>query len=87
MNCSEKIMDVSGYQIRPTKHFMAGWMRRWRYTIDDLYLAFENAYKVEKVGKRKYEVYFREKGKSRKLICTKNEKYKDSIIITGAEGT
>lgn len=80
-------MDVSGYQIRPTKHFMNGWMRKWGYTFDDLQKAIEAAYKVEKIGKRKYEVYFREKGKSRKLICTKNEEYKDIIIIIGAEGT
>lgn len=80
-------MDISGYRLRPTKHFTAGRMRQWGYTIEDLAKAFENAYKIEKVGKRKYEIYFREKGKSRKLVCTKNDEYKDIIIITGTEGT
>ena len=46
----------------------------------------ENAYKVDKVGKNKYEIYFRAKGKSRKLILIKDEIYKEVFIITGAEG-
>lgn len=80
-------MDTQGYRIKPTKHFALGWMRKWDYDPSTLRNALETAYKTEKVGKQKYEVYIRVKGKSRKVICAKNEEYKEIVIITGAEGT
>ena len=79
-------MDTSGYRIRPSKHFILTWMRKWGYDQHELQRALENAYKIEKVGKHKYEAYFRAKGKSRKLIFIKDEEYQDIFIITGAEG-
>jgi len=79
-------MDTSGYAIRPSKHFIKTWMRKWDYDHDALKQALENAYKVEKVGKNKYEVYTRAKGKSRKFIVVKDEEYKEIFIISGAEG-
>ena len=79
-------MDITGYKIRPSKHFILTWMRKWNYDIYSLKNALENSYKVEKVGKNKYEAYVREKGKSRKLIFVKDEEYKEIFIITGAEG-
>ena len=47
--------------------------------------ALESAYKVEKVGKHKYEAYIRAKGKSRKFIFIKDDQDKEIFIITGAE--
>ena len=79
-------MDISNYKIRPSKHFILTWMRRWDYDIYSLRSALENAYKINKVGKNKYEVYIKTKGKSRKLIFIKDEEYKEIFIITGAEG-
>ncbi|MBS3137042.1 hypothetical protein J4232_01290 [Candidatus Woesearchaeota archaeon] len=79
-------MDTVEYTIRPTKHFIFGWMKKWDYDIELLRTALETAYKIEKVGKIKYEAYFRAKGKSRKLIFVKDDVAKDIIIITGAEG-
>ena len=79
-------MDTNGYKIRPSKHFILGWMRKWDCDIDSLRELLENAYKVNKVGKSKYESYTRVKGKSRKLIFIKDEEYKEIFIITGAEG-
>jgi len=79
-------MDVEGYKIRPSKHFMLTWMRKWDYDIYSIKNALENAYKIEKVGKNKYESYTREKGKSRKLIFVKDDDFKEIFIITGAEG-
>ncbi len=80
-------MDTTGYSLRPSKHFMLSWMRKWDYDIHTLREALENSYKIDKVGKVKYEVYIRAKGKSRKCICIKDEEYKEIFIITGAEGT
>ena len=79
-------MDTTGYKIRPSKHFTLSWMRKWDYDIDSLREAIENAHRVDKVGKQKYEVYVRTKGKSRKLIFIKDDEYKEIFIITGAEG-
>lgn len=79
-------MDINGYKIRPSKHFILTWMRKWDYDVDSLRSAIENAYRVEKVGKYKYEAYTKTKGKSRKLIFIKDEEFKDIFVITGAEG-
>jgi len=80
-------MDVDGYKIRPSKHFIITWMRKWELGIEELRALIENAHKVERVGKNKYESYTKVKGKSRKLIFIKDEDYKEIFIITGAEGT
>lgn len=79
-------MNIEGYKIRPSKHFISTWMRRWDYDIRALANALENAYKTKKVGKYKYEAYFKSKEKSRKLVFIKDEEYKEIFIITGAEG-
>ncbi len=79
-------MDIDGYKIRPSKHFILTWMRKWDYDIDSLRSAIQNSYRIEKVGKYKYEAYTKAKGKSRKLIFIKDEGLKDIFIITGAEG-
>ena len=80
-------MDIQGYGIRPSKHFILTWMRKWDYDIHDLRMALENAYKIEKKGKHnKYEAYIKVRKKSRKLIFIKDEEYKEIFIITGAEG-
>ena len=80
-------MDFNGYRIRPTKHFALGWMRKWDWDVISLHAALERAYKIENVGRHKYEAYIKLKGKSRKIIFVRYEDSKEIIIITGAEGT
>ncbi len=79
-------MDTNGYTIRPSKHFILSWMRKWDYDIDALRSAIERAYKINKAGKNKFELYFHVKEKSRKLILVKDDEFKEIFIITGAEG-
>jgi len=79
-------MEIKEYQIRPSKHFVLTWMKKWDYDIHSLRNALEKAYKINKVGKNKYEAYIKLKRKSRKLIFVKDEEYKQIFIITGAEG-
>ena len=74
-------MDTSGYKIRPSKHFILTWMRKWDYDVDSLRNALESAYKMDKVGKHKYETYTRAKGKSRKLIFINHKLMTSSISI------
>ncbi|MAG02607.1 hypothetical protein CMI42_04680 [Candidatus Pacearchaeota archaeon] len=61
-------------------------MRKWNWDIFSIKKALEDSYKVDKVGREKYESYTREKGKSRKIIFIKDEECKEIFIITGAEG-
>ncbi len=79
-------MDTRDYKIRPSKHFMLTWMRKWNWDIYSIRNALENAYKIEKVGKSKYESYTRQKEKSKKLVFIKDDEYKEIFVITGAEG-
>ena len=79
-------MNLADYKIRPSKHFILTWMRKGDYDIYLLKNVLENAYKIDKVGKCKYEAYIRAKGKSRKLIFIKDDKHKTIFVITGAEG-
>ena len=44
-------MDTANYKIRPSKHFILTWMRKWDYDAVSLRNALENAYKIDKVGK------------------------------------
>lgn len=79
-------MNTLNYKIRPSKHFILTWMRKWNYDIHSLRKDLENSYKIDKVGKNKYEAYIRKKKKSRKIIFVKDEECKEIFIITGAEG-
>lgn len=79
-------MDLTNYKIRPSKHFTLSWMKKWNYDLETLKRALENAYKIDKVGKYKYEFYVRASSKSRKFILIKDEEFKEILIITGAEG-
>ncbi|HIH37857.1 hypothetical protein J4460_00475 [Candidatus Woesearchaeota archaeon] len=80
-------MDTTGYTIRPSKHFLLTWMRKWDYDIQDLRKAIQQPYKEVKIGKNKFEVYTQVKQKSRKLIFVKDDETKTIFIITGAEGS
>ena len=61
-------------------------MRKWNYDVYSLRNTLENAYRIDKVGKNKYEAYTRTKGQNRKLIFVKDEENKEIFIITGSEG-
>lgn len=79
-------MNIDDYKIRPIKHFILTWMRKWNLDISSLRDFIQKAYKIERIGKEKYESYTSFKQKSRKLIFVKDDDYKEIFIITGAEG-
>jgi len=74
--------------LRPSKHVRNTWMRKWDWDVHDLRRALKEAHRIDKIGRRKYELYTRygaERGKSRKLIVID---YPEEIfVITGAEGS
>jgi len=60
-------------------------MRKWNWNFIDLREAIKNAYKVEKVGKKKYEVYV-EKKDSKKIIFVYYSEFNTIFVISGSEG-
>ncbi len=72
--------------IRPSKHIIISWMRKWNWDIADLRNALKQAYNIDKVGKNKYEAYttYKSKNKSKKLIFVICDN--ELFVITGAEG-
>ena len=79
------MIDFDKLEIKPTKHFALGWMRKWGFDINDIRNALKEA-KIEKIGKTKYEAYFGNKNKGKKLIYVINEEENKLLIITGVEG-
>ena len=67
-----------------SKHLRNTWARKWDWGVPELRNALKEAYKIEKVGKAKYEVYVRYKKKSRKIILV--DQGGELFVITGAEG-
>ena len=86
--CSEKIMGINfdEVKIRSSKHFILTWMRKWNWDIYDIRNALQRNYKIEKVGRNKYEVYIHSKYGSKKLIFILDEELNEIFIITGSEG-
>lgn len=61
-------------------------MRKWNWDYVDLRDAIKNAYKIEKVGNKKYEAYCKEKANSKKIIFVYYQEFETIFVITGAEG-
>ena len=51
----------------------------------DLRNSIKNAYKIDKVGKKKYEAYT-DRSSSKKIIFVYYKEYDSVFIISGAEG-
>lgn len=80
------VYDVDTCTIELSKHFRNIYMRKWGWDIFDLRDAIKMAYKVDKVGKVKYEIYTRKGGESKKIIAVYDKEEKIMFIISGAEG-
>lgn len=73
--------------LRASKHVRNTWMRNWDWDMHALRNALKEAYRITRVGKRKYEVYTKHgtpRGKSRKLIVV--DYGEEIFVVTGAEG-
>ena len=60
-------------------------MREWNWDYTDLREALKGAYKIDKMGKNKYEAYIRKKG-GKKMIFVYYLEFKTVFIISGSEG-
>ncbi len=78
--------DIDTCELSASKHFKNDWMRKWNWDYHDLRDAIKNSYKIEKVGKKKYEAYVRRKRDSKKIIFVYYEDFNAIFVITGTEG-
>ena len=78
-------VDVDRVHIEVSKHFRNTWMRRWGWDQLDLREAIREAYRFEKSGRNKWEVYVRKKG-DKKLVVFHDATSEEVFVITGAEG-
>ena len=85
MICMSAPWNVETVKIDATKHFAKDYMRMWGWTIDDVRDALRVAYKIEKTGRNKFEIYTNKSGY--KKVITAYVALDDCIIcISGAEG-
>ena len=77
--------DIDNCDIDVSKHFRNKYMRKWNWDMLDLRRAIKNAYKIDKLGKKKYEAYT-DRNSSKKVIFVYYKEYKSIFVISGAEG-
>ncbi len=76
--------DIDNCKLETSKHFRNKYMRKWNWDMFNLREAIKGAYKIDKTGKTKYEVYT--KGGGQRKIIFVYDKFDDTIfIISGAE--
>ena len=80
-----KDFDIDNCKIEASKHFTLKYMKRWNWDFNDLRDSIKSAYKIDKVGKKKYEAYIRKDG-SKKLIFVYYFEYDTLFLISGSEG-
>lgn len=77
--------EIETVRIEISKHFALKYMRTWGWDFLDLRDAIRDAYKVEKVGKEKYEIYVQKQG-FKKIITVYYEHEEKLFCITGSRG-
>lgn len=73
--------DIDNCEIILTKHFRNDYMRKWGWDIYDLREAIKNAYKIDKFGKSKYEIYTKKSG-NKKIIFVYDDFDKTILVIS-----
>ena len=68
-----------------SKHFRNTWMRKWGPDQFDLRDAIRDAYRVNRMGRNKWEILVRKKG-TKKLVVVYEPASEEVFIITGKEG-
>jgi hypothetical protein len=77
--------DPATCRLRIAKHFRNTKMRKWDWDDHDLREALQDAHKVDRRGKEKFEVWVRKRG-SKKLVLAYNKENDIVTVITGTEG-
>ncbi len=77
--------NVETVKLKVTKHFALEYMNAWSWDFHDLRDAVRDAYKIEKRGKEKFEIYVQKKG-FKKIITVYYSKEEELLCISGSEG-
>jgi len=77
--------DIITVELVTTKHFAHGWMRKWGWNVPTLRDAIRDAYKIDKVGSNKFEVYMQKSG-FKKIITVYYDVENKLLCITGSQG-
>ncbi len=77
--------DINSVELHASKHFKNKYMYAWNWDYSNLRQAIKEAYKMEKVGKEKYEAYVDWKGR-KKIIFVFYKFEKQIFVISGSEG-
>ena len=68
-----------------SKHFRNTWMRKWGRDQFDHRDAIRDAYRVNHLGRNKWEILARKKG-AKKLVVVYEPASGEVFVITGTEG-
>lgn len=79
------IWDCETVKIIVTKHFSIKYMRNWGWNFSDLRDAIRDSYKIESVGKNKFEIFV-QKSSFKKIITVYYDETDELVCITGSEG-
>lgn len=79
-----KTYGIDNCALDVSKHFRNKYMRRWNWDFIDLREAIKNAYRVDRVGKKKYEAFVEKKG-SKKIIFVYYSEFNTIFVISGSE--
>lgn len=77
--------DFQNCKLDVSKHFRDKYMRKWDWDYSQLRSALIETYKIEKIGKNKYESYIRKDG-GKKIIFVYYVEFETVFIISGSEG-
>jgi uncharacterized protein (UPF0128 family) len=76
---------IASVKLVVTKHFALKYMRKWGWDFHDLRDAIRDAYKADKVGKKKFELYVQKSG-YKKIITVYYDLDDELICISGSQG-
>lgn len=76
---------IEEIELRVTKHFALKYMRKWGWDFKDLRDAIREAYKINKLGKNKFEIYIQKSG-FKKIIVVHYDIEHMLVCITGSDG-
>ncbi len=77
--------DITIIKLRATKHFVLKYMRLWGWDFRELRDAIGGAYRIDKIGKEKYEIYVQKSG-YKKIITVYFSDENKLLCISGSQG-
>lgn len=77
--------EIGTVKLTVTKHFAIDYLRRWGWDYHELREAIREAYRIEKIGSSKFEIYVQKSG-FKKIITAYYGEDDELVCISGSEG-